>query len=69
MAKRNTSDCVDRKGRIRSFDYPLQKPTCRNSESERELRCLLPYRNCQDTKQQMFFDEIRFADTYSEAVP
>ena len=28
-----------------------------------------PYRNTQDTKQQMFFDEIKFTDTYSEAVP
>jgi len=28
-----------------------------------------PYRNTQDTKQQMFFDEIRFADTYSDATP
>jgi hypothetical protein len=28
-----------------------------------------PYRNRQNTKQQMFFDEIRFADTYSEAAP
>ena len=28
-----------------------------------------PYRNTQDTKQQMFFDEIKFTDTYSEALP
>ncbi|WP_260706418.1 polysaccharide lyase [Edaphobacter flagellatus] len=28
-----------------------------------------PYRNTQNTKQQMFFDEIKFTDTYSEALP
>jgi hypothetical protein len=28
-----------------------------------------PYRTQQETKQQMFFDEIRLTDTYSEAVP
>lgn len=28
-----------------------------------------PYRNRQNTKQQMFFDEIKFADTYTEATP
>jgi hypothetical protein len=28
-----------------------------------------PYRARQNTKQQMFFDEIKFSDTYAEAVP
>jgi hypothetical protein len=28
-----------------------------------------PYRVQQETKQQMFFDEIRLTDTYAEAVP
>jgi len=28
-----------------------------------------PYRNRQNTTQQLFFDEIRFTDTYAEAVP
>jgi hypothetical protein len=28
-----------------------------------------PYRNTQNTRQQMFFDEIKFSDSYAAAAP